>query len=97
MMKRTCIKCGATLDIAKYPDICPFCNFHRYGENGEYAPTPEMMELTRKVVGIQEEPPKRQRRHRERGGFTDEEILALGLYPDDEKYKMSLISRILGK
>ena len=55
------------------------------------------MELARKVVGIQEEPPKRQRRSRERGGFTDEEILALGLYPDNEKYKMSLISRILGK
>lgn len=29
--------------------------------------------------------------------FNDEEILALGLYPDDEAYKMSLISRILGK
>lgn len=30
-------------------------------------------------------------------GFSDEEILALGLYPKDEEYKMSLISRILGK
>lgn len=29
-------------------------------------------------------------------GFSDEEILALGLYPDDELYKMALISRILG-
>lgn len=29
--------------------------------------------------------------------YTDEEILALGLYPDDELYKMSLISRIIGK
>ena len=29
-------------------------------------------------------------------GFSDEEILALGLYSNDEGYKMSLISRILG-
>lgn len=28
--------------------------------------------------------------------YSDEEILALGLYPQDEAYKMSLISRILG-
>ena len=30
-------------------------------------------------------------------GFSDEEILALGLYPDDELYRMALISKILGK
>lgn len=30
-------------------------------------------------------------------GFSDEEILALGLYPKDEGYKMSLISKILGR
>lgn len=35
--------------------------------------------------------PKRRR------GFTEEEILALGLYPDDEAYKMSIISNILSK
>lgn len=36
-------------------------------------------------------------RHRnKRKGFSDEEILALGLYPKDEGYKMSLIARILG-
>lgn len=29
--------------------------------------------------------------------FNDSEKLALGLYPKDEGYKMSLISRILGK
>ncbi len=28
--------------------------------------------------------------------FSDEEILAMGLYPQNESYKMSLISRILG-
>ena len=34
---------------------------------------------------------------RERFEFSDEEILALGLYPQDEGYKMSLISQIVGK
>lgn len=38
--------------------------------------------------------PKKRRNRRK--GFSDEEILALGLYPKDEGYKMSLISRILG-
>lgn len=35
--------------------------------------------------------------HEDSRGFSDEEILALGLYPKSETYKMSLISRILGK
>lgn len=39
-------------------------------------------------------PPKHVKKKR---GFSDEEILALGLYPDDEGYKMSLISSILNK
>lgn len=30
-------------------------------------------------------------------GFSDEEVLIYGLYPDDELYKMSLIFKILGK
>ena len=30
-------------------------------------------------------------------GFTDTEILGTGLYPKDDGYKMSLISRILDK
>ena len=39
----------------------------------------------------------REEHKRSRRGFSDEEILALGLYPKDEGYKMSLISRILGR
>lgn len=38
-----------------------------------------------------------QRKGRKKKGLSDEEILALGLYPDDEGYKMGLISRILGR
>lgn len=37
--------------------------------------------------------PKKRRSRRK--GFSDEEILALGLYPQDEGYKMYLISKIL--
>lgn len=49
-----------------------------------------------------EEPVKRpvlqQRANREKSsGFSDEEILAMGLYPKDEGYKMSLVSRIVGR
>ena len=32
-----------------------------------------------------------------RNGFSDEEILALGLHPDDVGYKISLISKKLNK
>lgn len=39
----------------------------------------------------------REEHKRSHRGFSDEEILALGLYPKDEGYKMSLISRILGR
>jgi hypothetical protein len=40
---------------------------------------------------------KRKSKENRNRGFSEEEILALGLYPKDEAYKMSLISRILGK
>ena len=40
---------------------------------------------------------KEVKKKRHKQGFSDEEILALGLYPKDEAYKMSLISKILGK
>ncbi len=34
---------------------------------------------------------------REKFEFSNEEVLALGLYPNDEGYKMSLISQIVGR
>lgn len=40
---------------------------------------------------------QRNKKTKKRQRFTEEERLALGLYPKDEGYKMSLISRILGK
>jgi len=48
------------------------------------------------LINSQTVAPQR-KRPKKRRGFSDEEILALGLYPDDELYKMSLISRILNK
>ena len=39
--------------------------------------------------------PREEAEHR--AGFTQEEILATGLYPDDEGYKMSIISDILNQ
>ena len=38
-----------------------------------------------------------QKRKEKSRKFSDEEILALGLYPQDEGYKMHLISQILDK
>lgn len=51
----------------------------------------------------QYEPPRtniktdKQQKFKQEKGLSEEEILALGLYPKDEGYKMSLILRILGK
>ncbi|MBO5282560.1 MAG: hypothetical protein J6B43_05455 [Lachnospiraceae bacterium] len=54
------------------------------------------------VMQYDEEPVKlpvlQRRANREKtSGFSDDEILAMGLYPKDEKYKMSLISKIVGR
>lgn len=38
---------------------------------------------------------KREKVRKSRTGLSEEEILALGLYPNEEGYGMSLISRIL--
>ena len=52
----------------------------------------EITELEQKVSKSE-----RIKKPKNRQYFTDEERLALGLYPKDEGYKMSLISKILGK
>lgn len=77
-----CLQCGKKIDN-KF-DKCE-CGYMRYGKNNEYAP--DMSLLSR--VG--------KSKKRQQSIFSDEEILALGLYPKDEGYKMSLISKILGK
>lgn len=90
MLKRICQECGKKINLKS--DTCPHCGVHRYGKDGEYKPTEEHMKLAANILGV-----NLTHREQERKGFSDEEILALGLYPKDEGYKMSLISKILNK
>ncbi len=85
-----CLLCGENIGI--WDKICPYCGEHQFGENDEFYPTEENMHKARKILAEQNKSVKKQRK-----GFTEEEILALGLHPQDEGYKMSLISRILGR
>ncbi len=63
--------------------VCPYCG-------AEMFPTVEEANRILKRNGIKAKGESEK-------GFSDEEILALGLHPKDEGYKMSLISKILGK
>ena len=79
--KRFCLDCGKKID---YNSPCPYCGFDQYeGDN-----------VNIKNICFKG---KERRKKNKAKGFSDEEILALGLYPKDEAYKMSLISQILGK
>ena len=81
-----CLQCSAKIEIN---DIkCPHCGFNQYGENNEFYPDKKAYRNIRKYVNGSV---------RKQKGFSDEEILALGLYPKDKGYKVSLLSRILGK
>lgn len=64
--------------------ICPYCG-------AEIFPT---VEEANRILKRNIAKTKKKRRSK---GLDDEEVLSLGLYPKDEGYKMSLISRILGK
>lgn len=88
--KWPCIECGRL--IGKWDKVCKYCGEKQFGDNDEYYPTDESMELAARLLGTGQ-------KHKEpkQKGFSDEEILALGLYPKDEGYKMSLISKILNK
>ena len=75
--------------------ICPHCNFKQYGENNEFYPDEKSDVLAKKILNNMNKPTTIKKTKWD--GFSDEEILALGLYPDDECYKMSLITKILNK
>ncbi len=79
-----CIDCGKEAGDNR---ICPYCGFEIYVD------VPESVYRDARAFMNGAYASKSQKKR----GFTDEEILALGLYPKDEGYKMSLISRILGK
>ncbi len=63
--------------------VCPYCGTEMF-------PTVEEANkiLKRNDIKIKSE---------NKRGFSDEEILELGLYPKDDGYKISLISGILGR
>lgn len=77
-----CLNCAKQIGDITKNRICPYCGYEQY-------------KLEDVQAGI--EYAKRKSKENRNGGFSEEEILALGLYPKDEAYKMSLISRILGK
>ena len=88
MKKDICIRCNKYIELGA--EFCPYCGINQFDEEFLSAQAEvDARELLREI--------NKRQRIRTRKGFTDEEILALGLHPNDEGYKMSLISRILGK
>lgn len=85
----SCLQCGKDIDM--FEEICPHCGTNQYGEHEEYKPTAETYHQINRLFKHKGVKQKKKR------GFSEEEILALGLYPKDEGYKMSLISIILNK
>lgn len=77
-----CLNCAKEIGDITKNRIYPYCGYEQY-----------------KLEDVQAEIEyaKRKSKENRNRGFSEEEILALGLYPKDEAYKMSLISRILGK
>ena len=103
---RICFDCGKEFNDRL--TICPHCGCNMYGDNGEYAPTEEEKRQACMLLGYDYDKllnaPKKSFWHKRKErkaakcrGFSDEEILALGLYPDDEAYRMSLITKIINK
>lgn len=76
-----CLQCGKDIGNIAENRICPYCGTEQYS-----------MPQTQKNSYVKE-------KHKKSllYDYSDEEILALGLYPKDEGYKMSLISKILGR
>ena len=68
--------------VGLFDQICPYCGNKMYDDKP----------VTGNVQYQKENVKKKRLRD-----FSDEEILAMGLYPQNESYKRSLISRIVGK
>lgn len=81
MKTRYCLRCSKKIPWA-IGSPCPYCGYIFPGE--------ENLEMPNIPLSSAKENKK------ESSGLTDEEALATGLYPKDENYKMSMISRILG-
>ena len=86
--QKYCKKCSAMVYMLYGVKECPYCGCTDLVENFGETDSQKVeisfsrdKEMTCKRTSI----------------FDDEERLALGLHPKDEGYKMSLISKILGK
>lgn len=79
--KRDCKKCGRTVYILPTLTECPYCGSTQFNKHKPIT----MQDISIRSKSVKEPI------------YTDEERLTLGLYPKDEGYKMSLISRILGR
>ena len=74
---------------------CKYCGEKQFGENDEFYPTDKAMAESKRLLSKQG---KQTFCKRSKPMFSDEEILALGLYPKKDKfYKESLILRIVNK
>lgn len=84
-----CLQCSSKIEQNSL--VCPYCGYkYEYNKPFNYD------EFKKTAKSSIKENIKKSKEKNEKG-FTDEEILAMGLYPKDEGYKMSLISRILNK
>ena len=88
----TCIFCDEP--IGMFDKVCKHCGTRQFGENDEYYPDDKSMRKARFLLNNNSAVSCKQNKRND-GMFSDEEKLALGLYPEDEGMKMSLISRIL--
>lgn len=71
--------------------VYSYCRTNQYGSNNEYCLNHKSMRRVKRILKGNSQEEKR------KNGFSDEEIFALGLYPKNDSYKMSVFSRILEK
>ena len=80
-----CLQCG--MDMHNPDRICPYCKTVQYEE-----PSAANMAMAANALNG-----RAHGRKSKLYDYTDEELLATGLYPDDEAYSMGLISNVLNK
>jgi len=80
-----CLQCG--MDMHKPNRICPYCKTVLYEE-----PSAANMAMAANISNS-----RAHGRKSKLYDYTDEELLATCLYPDDDAYRMGLISNVLNK